>query len=272
MRIAVAGRNAAGRAALFPDVVGVVPVRYASRRWPGKALAVVGGRPLVAWAWETLRQVPEVARAVIATDDERIAAWAREAGAPVVMTAASCRNGTERVAEVAEMIPADLYVNVQADQVALEPRAVGRLVRTLAAHPAWPMATLATRDGVAAARRNPDRVFVAIGSDGLARRFERGCPLADGGASSRGGAQEGGRVPWDSAKAEDASASYARHLGVYAYRRDALIAYAAASPSEDELALGLEQCRALALGWPIKVVRVRSRAWSCDRPEDAASR
>jgi len=224
------------------QVVGVVPARFASRRWPGKVLAEVNGRPLVAWAWEALSRVPEISRAAVATDDERIARWAEKAGIPFLMTAPECRNGTERIAEVAEQWPADLYVNVQADQVGLEPRIVGRLVRELRTHPEWQMATLATRVGLATAWNDPDRVLVASEREGLATRFWRGHP----GECPRRGV-------W-------------RHLGLYAYRREPLRAYVAADPSSEEVSQHLEQLRALALGWRIGLVRVRSWARSCDRP------
>jgi len=226
-------------------VVGVVPARYNSRRWPGKVLAQVKGRPLLAWAWESLVGAPEVTRAVVAIDDERIARWCESAGAPFVMTSPTCRNGTERVAEVAEQYSADLYVNVQADQVGVEPRIISRLIGELRAHPEWPMATLGTRAGVAESQRSPDQVLVLSGPDGAARWFRRGSATA----------------PHDAAAV--------RHIGVYGYRREALAAYRQAEPSPEELSEHLEQLRALALGWKVGVVRVRSRARSYDRPEDA---
>lgn len=234
-----------------PVVVGVVPARYESRRWPGKVLAVVEGRPLVAWAWDSLVHVPEISRAVVATDDERIARWAEQAHAPYVMTSPECRNGTERVAEVAERDDergqsAALYVNVQADQVGLESRFLSRLVRRLRSHAHWQMATLGTLRGAAEARTNPDRVLVHVLADGAAAAFWRGGP-------TRSDADVGVVL---------------RHLGVYAYRREALRRYAEAAPTAEELFEHLEQLRALALGWKVGVVRARSRARSYDRPGD----
>ena len=221
-------------------VIGIVPARYGSTRWPGKVLAPVEGKALLAWAWDTITRAELVDRALVAADDERVAAWAERNGIPVVLTSTGHRNGTERCAEIASRVPGGIYVNVQADQKGLEPRLVDRLVHELRGHPSWQMATAATRIGLAEARKNPDSVLVATHGNGLAGEFRRG-----------GGSARGERV--------------LRHLGVYAYRRAPLLQYAEAPPSEQELRLDLEQCRAAALGWSIGLIRIRSRATSHDR-------
>jgi 3-deoxy-manno-octulosonate cytidylyltransferase (CMP-KDO synthetase) len=241
-------------AMITPVVVGVVPARYGSSRWPGKALAEVAGQPLVMWAWQAVSAVWEVDRCIVPTDDGRIARWAVLSGIPFAMTSRECRNGTERIAEVAEQDDArgesaDIYLNVQADQVGLEPRVISKLVVEFRTRPEWRMATLGVRRGVAAARSDPDRVLVHVIADGTAAAFWRGGPT----------------------RSEADAGAVLRHIGVYAYRREALREYAAAEPSRDELAASLEQLRALALGWKVGVVRVRSRARSYDRAEQARS-
>ncbi len=231
-----------------PHVVGVVPVRYGSRRLPGKALAVVDGRPLVAWAWQSVSRVAEIDRSLVATDDARIADWACRDGVPVAMTTSACRNGTERVAEIADRVLGDYFVNVQADQVGLEPEAIGCLIRGLIGHPEWHMATLVTPCGLEAANKSADRVIACVDSRGLAVDFCRGgSPV---GADSRGEAL--------------------KHIGVYAYRRDALVRYIEADPSGEEIERELEQWRALALGWSVGAVRVSSRVRSYDGPSDVS--
>ncbi|HNZ38486.1 MAG TPA: NTP transferase domain-containing protein, partial [Candidatus Latescibacteria bacterium] len=105
----------------------------------------VSGKPLLRWAWETLSGAPGVSEVLIATDDSRVETWARAQGMRVVKTSAECRNGTERTAEIARMIRADYYVNVQADQVALESRVVTAMLRAAKAHPEWEIATVGTR-------------------------------------------------------------------------------------------------------------------------------
>lgn len=226
--------------------VGVVPARWHSRRWPGKALAEVNGRPLVEWAWLTLTQTEDIAEVVVATDDRRIFDWALRTGARPVMTSPQCRNGTERVAEVAQSLNADAYVNVQADLVALEPEHIQQLIATMREKPRMPMATLARWPGPHDNLTDRDAVFVSLREDGAASRFWRG-----------GGS---GAVP----------AEYYRHLGVYAYRNWALTEYTALPETEAERLQSLEQLRGLDAGWSIGVEVVCSGARSYDRPVPAA--
>ena len=221
--------------------IGVVPARWRSRRWPGKALAEVNGRPLVEWAWLTLTRTEGIDEVVVATDDRRISDWARRVGARSVMTSPQCRNGTERVAEVARSLSADAYVNVQADQVALEPVHIQRLIVAMQENPWMPMATLARHPCPKDSLADRDSVFVSLREDGVASRFWRG------GSS--------GAVP----------AEYRRHLGVYAYRNWALTEYTALPETDAERSQSLEQLRGLEAGWSIGVEVVCSDARSYDR-------
>jgi 3-deoxy-manno-octulosonate cytidylyltransferase (CMP-KDO synthetase) len=221
--------------------VGVVPARWHSRRWPGKALAEVNGRPLVEWAWLTLTRTEGIAEVVVATDDRRISDWARRAGARSVITSPQCRNGTERVAEVARSLSADAYVNVQADQVALEPVHIQRLIAAMQENPWLPMVTLARQPGPHDSLADRDAVFASLREDGTALRFWRG--------------GSAGAVP----------AEYYRHLGVYAYRDWALTEYGTLPETETERLQSLEQLRGLDAGWSIGVEVVCSDARSYDR-------
>jgi 3-deoxy-manno-octulosonate cytidylyltransferase (CMP-KDO synthetase) len=216
----------------------------------------VAGKTLLRWAWDSLVAVPLVSETLIATDDDRIVAWAQENDLQVTRTSDTCRNGTERVAEIARDKPADYYVNIQSDQVGLEPRAISELIRYALAHQSWDMATLATRTGVGDALSNPDRVTVR--SEGCCCGDKRIHGRAH--SFSRGGAD----------LLRTSSHGSFRHIGVYGYKPAALKAYALAPTSVDEEALGLEQCRAVDLGFHIGVVHVLSHTMSCDRREDAA--
>ena len=231
-------------------VVGVVPARFGSERWPGKVLENVSGKPLLRWAWETLSGDPEVSEVLIATDDSRVETWARAQGMCVVKTSAECRNGTERTAEIARMIRADYYVNVQADQVALESRVVTAMLRAAKAHPEWEIATAGTRWYRTGCLENRDRVFLAArgctcGRHSIAEHFFRG-----------------------GEKYTNTDRPVLRHLGVYGYTPSFLREYAANEPSQDEVILHLEQCRALQMGLEIGVVRVRTSARSVDSAMD----
>jgi CMP-2-keto-3-deoxyoctulosonic acid synthetase len=226
-----------------PRVIGVVPARYNSRRWPGKALAPVNGRPLATWAWMSLLNTPGVERVFVATDDDQITKWALSVGAEVAMTSSTCRNGTERVAEVARDHKADIYINVQADQTGLEPRAISKLIAYIAAHPGIPMATLGRSLHSVQELDGSDNVFVHADESGIANSFRRGGDL----------------TPAD---------DWQRHIGVYGYRADALAQYASTPPSTEEVVHSLEQLRAFDLHWKIGLVHVESNVMSHDRPPD----
>jgi 3-deoxy-manno-octulosonate cytidylyltransferase (CMP-KDO synthetase) len=226
-----------------PRVIGVVPARYDSRRWPGKALASVNGRPLAAWGWMSLQTTPGVEQVYVATDDDRIAEWARSVGAEVAMTSSTCRNGTERVAEVAEDYKADIYINVQADQTGLEPGAISKLIAYMVAHPGTPMATLGRSLHSIHELDSSDNVFVRADESGIAMSFRRG----------------GDSIPAD---------DWQRHIGVYGYRANALAQYVSTPPSADEVVHSLEQLRAFDLHWEIGLVQVQSNVMSHDRPPD----
>ena len=227
----------------MPSVVGVVPVRWNSRRWPGKALAVVEGRPLIEWAYDSLVKSTSIASAYVATDDTRIAEWASAHDIPCLMTSTRCRNGTERIAEVAQHLNADYYVNVQADQVGLEPETVDALVEMILARPEVRVATVASTIEREHARGDSDTVFVEIDEFGFAKRF------------ARGGNPVIGEATW------------LRHLGVYGYQCDVLAEYAATGPTPGEQQCSLEQLRVLESGRRIGVVTTASRVRSYDRPE-----
>src|SRR5277367_5486770 len=121
----------------------VIPARYGSTRFPGKSLARLQGRPMIQWVWEAASRSRLCEQVLIATDDDRIADVAAKFGADVVMTKKSHRSGTDRMAEVADKVPAQLYVNVQGDAPLLSPTAVDDLIRAMFENPRVPIGTLA---------------------------------------------------------------------------------------------------------------------------------
>src|SRR2546427_883591 len=123
--------------------VGVIPARYQSSRFPGKPLALIDGRTLVERVFERARSAGRIARLLVATDDERIASAVRAFGGEVVMTSPAHASGTDRLAEVARSLPADVFVNIQGDEPLLDSRDIDRLVECLDSDPASDMATLA---------------------------------------------------------------------------------------------------------------------------------
>jgi 3-deoxy-manno-octulosonate cytidylyltransferase (CMP-KDO synthetase) len=217
--------------------VAIIPARFQSTRLPGKALALIDGRPMVCHVAERTRRARGLDRVIVATDDERIRAAVAAMGAEVVMTRADHPSGTDRLAEVARDLRADVVVNVQGDLPLLDPAMVERLVARLATEPALPMATLATPIHDETEWRSPHVVKVVVDADGRALYFSRS------------------PIPWDRDGVRRAGETLGlRHVGMYGYRRDVLLRLAALPPSPLERVEKLEQLRALEHGIAIGVV------------------
>ena len=215
--------------------IAIIPARYASTRLPGKALASLDGRPMIRHVAERTCQARSVARVIVATDDERIAGAVAGSGADVVMTRADHPTGTDRLAEVAAGLDADVVVNVQGDLPLLDPAMVDRVVARMAGDPALPMATLAAPIHDDEEWRSPHVVKVVCDARARALYFSRS-PVPH----HREGARPGTPLGW-------------RHIGMYAYRRDVLLRLAALAPTPLETAERLEQLRALEHGIAIGV-------------------
>jgi 3-deoxy-manno-octulosonate cytidylyltransferase (CMP-KDO synthetase) len=246
----------------------VVPARYASTRYPGKPLVPLTGasgiaKPLIRRSWEAAQAVPGVARVIVATDDDRIADAARGFGAEVAMTPETSRNGTERCAAALEAIgDADVIVNLQGDAPLTPPAFVAALLEAMAADPTIHVATPVLRATPEILRRllNDQRegrvggTTAAIGASGDALYFSKSVIP---------------HVPEAAIGAQDLPVFL--HIGVYAYRRAALQAYAALPPTPLEMLEGLEQLRFLEHGQRVRVVEVASPGydiWELNNPED----
>lgn len=230
------------------DVVAIIPARYASTRLPGKPLALIAGQPMIRHVYERVRRAEGVARTLIATDDERIADAVRGFGGDLVLTGTHA-TGTDRLAEVAAGLDAAIVVNVQGDLPLLDPAALAACVAAFQEHPGLEMASLMTPIRDEREYHNPNVVKVVTGHDGHALYFSRSpLPFWRG---TRGDAAFG-----------------RRHIGLYAYRRDVLLALAAAPRSALECAEELEQLRALERGIRIQMVEVDSAPPEVDTPED----
>ncbi len=229
-------------------VIGVIPARFASVRFPGKPLAPLAGRPMVLHVWEAARAARRLGRVVVATDDARIAACVREAGGEAVMTSPGAASGTDRVAEVARAMPADAYVNLQGDEPLMPAENVDRAVDALFAEPGRSLATLAISAGREAAA-DPDCVKVAVARDGRALYFSRS------------------PIPYF----RNGEPSYRKHLGIYAYRASTLAEVAALPPSPLERAESLEQLRWLEAGYTIWVGEAAGDSIGVDTPADLAN-
>lgn len=250
--------------------IAVIPARYASTRFPGKPIYPLLGRPMIEWVVRAARGSAAVAEVCVATDDERIAEAARDCGALVAMTSPDCASGTDRVAEAALQLKevhgleADVFVNLQGDEPALDPRDLDTLVAAFDCEEPPQMATLARPINDASELWSPDVVKVVRGFGGDALYFSRS-PLPhyrdgwSGEPSLPKAAPEGAVTPL-------------AHIGVYAFTAKALQAFPRLPKGQLEEAECLEQLRALEAGWKIRVLDSRGRPGvGVDRPEDVAA-
>lgn len=228
------------------NVVGVIPARYASTRFPGKPLAEICGRPMIYWVYKGASESKLISDVIVATDDDRIADACRAFGARVLMTSPEHSSGTDRLGEVAEKIPADYFVNIQGDEPLIRGYALDSLVEQTAAEGA-PMGTLAFRCSDFERVREPGTVKVVTDAAGYALYFSR--------------------FPIPFPRNIEA-AKYYVHVGIYVYSRDTLLKLCALPRSTLEEAESLEQLRALENGIRIKVVKTDYQPVGVDTPDD----
>jgi 3-deoxy-manno-octulosonate cytidylyltransferase (CMP-KDO synthetase) len=234
------------------NLLGIIPARYASTRFPGKPLHLIAGKPLIQRVVERCRLAKALSEIVVATDDERIAAVARQF-ARVEMTRADHPSGTDRVAEVLERVGGDGAVNIQGDEPLIEPSVIDAVGQALAR---CEMSTAATRIRTESDYEDPNVVKVVVSVSGRALYFSRRT------------------IPYlrDAAKApvagQLAAFPFLRHLGIYGYRRETLSRLVRLPVSALEQAEKLEQLRALENDIAIAVVPVEHESIGVDVPAD----
>lgn len=235
-----------------PQVVVVIPARYASTRLPGKPLVSLAGKPMIQRVYERAKLAHRVNRVIVATDDDRILQSVHSFGGEARMTRADHRTGTERVAEVAARETGDLFVNVQGDEPLLDPAAVDTAVQALLDEPQAAISTVATPIKTPADIMDPNVCKVVLDFDENALYFSRA------------------PIPWVRDTSAHVMARHLKHLGLYAFRRDALLEYPTLPQGELERIEQLEQLRWLENGWKIRVAEVEHDAVSVDVPADVA--
>ena len=223
----------------------VIPARMRSTRLPGKMLAEIAGKPLVAWVAERAK-LSGAASVVIATDHEDIARAVTQLGWKALMTSAAHETGTDRLAEAAALLglaPEEIVVNVQGDEPLIDPRLIREVAAALAAKPEAAISTAAHPIDSAPSFFDPNVVKVVVDDAGFAQYFSRApIPYArDAFAKSRDALPKG--LP------------ALRHIGIYGYRVRFLREYAALTPTAAERFEALEQLRALGHGYRIAVAR-----------------
>ena len=243
--------------------VAVIPARYSSTRLPGKPLLEIGGKPLIVRVAERARAASTISRTIVATDDNRIADAASSAGFDVVMTRADHQTGTDRVAEVAHNLRAEVIVNVQGDEPLIDPATIDRVVEALIEDSTPQIATTFEAIEDPADVISSSVVKVVFDDSGYATNFSRNpIPFPTQAVREHGSLEAALRQ-------EPALLfSFKKHTGLYAYRRDFLLEFTRWPRSEHETSESLEQLRALDRGVKIKVVEAASRSIGVDTEED----
>ncbi|WP_414633361.1 3-deoxy-manno-octulosonate cytidylyltransferase [Acidisarcina polymorpha] len=229
----------------------VIPARLASTRLPRKVLREIAGQPMLAWVYRAARACSQLSDVLIATDSNEVVDFARKSGFQVMLTPVDCASGTDRLHFVAERVDADIYVNVQGDEPLLRPEHIDALLRPMISASisgsevlVSTLATPCAPDQVS----NPNAVKVVTTGDGRALYFSRAT------------------IPFD--RDQTGMVSYRKHLGIYAYRKSALLRFPTLPASALEAAERLEQLRFLENGIDIHVELTPYDTIGVDTEED----
>lgn len=230
-------------------IVGVIPARYQSSRFPGKPLALIQGKPMIWWVYQQASKVTAFDELMVATDSDKIYEECEKFGIKVAMTSDKHPTGTDRLGEIAEKSDADFFVNIQGDEPLIEPRVIESIIDYKKAHPEVEvintMAALKPDQDVnelsivkAAAAKNDDLLYLS-------------------------------RSPIPRSKKGD-KVDYKRHLGLYGLSREALLFYSHTERGYLEGIEDVEMLRFMENGYRIKILEVVSDSIGVDNPEDIA--
>lgn len=234
----------------------IIPARYASTRFPGKPLAMLKGVPMIQHVCHQVAKATTVERVIVATDDRRIFKVVTDFGGEAMLTREDHPTGTDRLAEVAEQLTAEVIVNVQGDEPLINPQMIDQAVRPLLEDPKLKMGTLASRIDQIDDFYNPNVVKVVRNSAGDALYFSRA------------------PIPWprdfdrEQLAERLSELTLYRHIGLYVYRRDFLLAYPGMPKTPLEALENLEQLRALEAGVRLHVAETEFSCHGVDTPED----
>ncbi|MFO7980361.1 MAG: 3-deoxy-manno-octulosonate cytidylyltransferase [Candidatus Aminicenantes bacterium] len=223
--------------------LGVIPARYSSKRFPGKALALINGRPLIEHVYKRAQKAQSLDQVIIATDDERIFQECRSLGAEVRMTSPNHKTGTDRVSEVAEDLDFPIIISVQGDEPLVNPEMIDSLVKILQKEKV-PMVTLRQKNKNLKCLDDENIVKIVIDSEENALYFSRS------------------PIPFSP------SGFFWHHIGIYGFQKEFLIKYKNLPVSFLEKSENLEQLRILENGYKIKTVETKYPTLSVNLPED----
>jgi 3-deoxy-manno-octulosonate cytidylyltransferase (CMP-KDO synthetase) len=248
------------------QVVAIIPARYASSRFPGKAIVDIAHKPMIQWVYERTCQASGVGRVLVATDDERIFQVVQGFGGHVVMTSPAHPTGTDRLAEVAATLDAELIVNVQGDEPLIEPSAIDAAIAPFSEDSTLAMSTLRCPIPTLDELFDISITKVVVDSQNFALYFSK-APIP---YHRDGWGPIIGMVPRLRLTGGTPPAVGWRHIGLYVYRRTFLLEFARLPQTPLERLEQLEQLRALEHGYRIKVVPTQYVSVGVDTPEDVA--
>lgn len=230
----------------------IIPARYDSTRFPGKPLTPIAGKPMIQHVVERARKASRASGVVVATDDDRIVRAVKEFGGEAVMTRREHRVGTERVAEVALHREAEIYINVQGDEPLIDPQTIDAVIGAMQEDDSVQLATPCSAITDPSEVMDPNITKVVVDFDDNALYFSHA------------------PIPWIRDSKEPAIAGHLKHIGLYGYRREALLEYPTLPPGELERLEQLEQLRWLENGYRIRAVETEYNPVSVDVPGDVA--
>ena len=228
-------------------ILGVIPARFASTRFPGKPLIDIGGKTMIRRVYEQAKKATSLFDVIVATDDKRIYDEVQSFGGKVMMTVSHHQNGTERCAEVAANTDADVVINIQGDEPFIHPEQINRLA-SLFADAKCSIGTLIKVCNDKALLEKPSIIKATVNKNFQALYFSRSV------------------IPY--LRNTDSDITYYKHIGIYGYRVETLKEIVALKPSPLELAESLEQLRWLENGYTIQTAITEYESIAIDVPED----
>lgn len=228
-------------------VIGIIPARYGSRRFPGKPLALLEGKPMIQWVYERAAKSKYLSRIIVATDDVRIMQVVWNFGGEAMLTSKNARSGTDRIAEVAKKMVGDIVVNIQGDEPLIHPKTIDALITAMREDSRLLIATCACPIRNLAEGASENVVKVIFDRASCALYFSRSL------------------VPF---YRNHQPRKFYKHIGIYAYRKNFLLRFAKWKQTPLECAESLEQLRALEYGTRMKVVVVKYDSQGVDTKED----
>lgn len=230
-------------------VTAIIPARYASSRLKGKVLLTIADKPMIQHVYERTKKASLVNNVIVATDDRKIFDVVEGFAGNAAMTSPLHRTGTDRIAEVADNMDAEIIVNVQGDEPLIEPEMIDAVVRPLLENPDLVITTLKKKITNEGELKDPNIVKVVTSREGFAIYFSR-FP-----------------IPYERERSQKENIHY-KHIGLYGYRKDFLLKFAKMTPTPLEEAEKLEQLRALENGYKIKVIETQYSSIGVDTQED----